>query len=110
MFFCVTSDSHITFVCSRYRKRHTGRVIFGALCMGDFEAFGVLGTFIIPCSVYGNTGVIVANVMLKTIVIGDALVIGITGDDDTSSRGGAFKMLSFRQTIGSIFAFIFFIT
>jgi hypothetical protein len=56
---------------------HAGEVLVG------FETVGIGGAGIVTGSIDGDTGVALADVVLLAVIVGDAFVIGISGDDDT---------------------------
>ncbi len=66
----------------------------------------ILRTFIIPCSIHSDAGVALTDIVLQTVIVGDAFVIGIAGDDNAGCGGGTFEVLTGVETVGSIFAFI----
>jgi hypothetical protein len=58
---------------------------------GAFEVFigletiSVGSTFVFPSAIHGDAGVALANVMFLAIIVGDAFVVSISGNDDTGS-------------------------
>ncbi len=65
---------------------HAGEVFIG------LKTVGVCCAFVVSSAIDGDTGVALADVVLLAVVIGDAFVIGVSGNDDTGSGGGAFEV------------------
>ncbi len=73
------------------------------------ETVSILRTLVLPCSIYGDAGVALADVMLLTVVISNTFIGGISWNNNAGNTR-ACEVLTLRKTIGSGFTFIFCIT
>ncbi len=77
-------DERIALIYSCTGNGDAGGVIGVAFCVFvSFDALRVVDALILSSSIHGDTGVALADVMLLAVVVGDAFVIAVSGDDDT---------------------------
>jgi hypothetical protein len=70
------------------------------------KTVGISSTFIIPCSIDGDTRVTLADVVLLAVVVGDTFVGGVALHDDAGGRGGAGEVLAEIKTVFPAEAFV----